>query len=114
MPYIPQNKRHVLDPIVDDLHRAILDLELDDPDTNNTQGNLNYAFTRLIRKVYGTNGNYQNINDALGMLMGVALEHYRTVAAPYEDQKKFDNGDVDVEVAPVVLDEVIVEDTKEN
>jgi len=29
------------------------------------------------------------------------MEHYRTVAVPYEDQKKFENGDVEVEVGGV-------------
>lgn len=110
MPYIIQEKRDVLDPIIDELHRELVGLELDD-ESNNTQGNLNYIFTRLIRKIYGTAGNYQNINDALGMLFGVALEHYRTVAGPYEDQKKFDNGDVEVNVPSIVTSELIVEES---
>ena len=41
MPYIKQEKRDVLDPIIDELHRTITELELDDPDGNNTEGNLN-------------------------------------------------------------------------
>ena len=94
MPYITQDKREILNSAIDELHRLIVDLELDDPDTNNTEGNLNYIITRLIRKVYST-GNYREINDCMGMLSCVALEHYRTMAVPYEDQKKHDNGDVE-------------------
>lgn len=93
MPYIPQDKRRVLDSTINELHTLLVDLQLDDPN-NNMEGNLNYIITRLIRKVY-TVGNYREINDCMGMLMCVALEHYRTNAAPYEDQKKFENGDVE-------------------
>ncbi len=94
MPYIIQEKRDVLDPYIDDLHHALVELELDD-ESNNTEGNLNYIFTRLIRKVY-TTGNYAQVNDIMGVLLCTALEHYRTQAGPYEDQKKHDNGDVEV------------------
>ncbi len=94
MPYIAAEKRPTLDDAVEQLHRAIVNLQLDDP-TNNLEGAMNYAITRLIRKVY-SKGNYREINDCTGMLFCVALEHYRTQAAPYEDQKKFENGDVDV------------------
>lgn len=108
MPYIAVDKRAVLDSAIDGLHKAIVDLELDS-DENNTQGNLNYTITRLLRLVYGE-GNYQSVNDAIGLLECIKLEHYRTVAAPYEEQKKFDNGDVDSEIQPIILNEVIVND----
>lgn len=94
MPYIKQSKRVKLDDAIDQLHRAIVSLELDEPEDNNTEGNLNYVITRLIRKVYAT-GNYREINDAIGMLECVKLEHYRTKAAPYEDQKKLEYDDVE-------------------
>lgn len=97
MPYIGQDKRNVLDPIIDELHRALVGLEIDDGN-NNFEGNMNYLITRLIRKCYDTS--YRNINDVVGMLECVKLEHYRTVAAPYEDQKKFENGDVDITTPP--------------
>jgi hypothetical protein len=37
---------------------------------------------------------YRTINDVLGALEGAKLEFYRRVAAPYEDQKIQENGDV--------------------
>ena len=109
MPYITNDKRAVLDPAIDQLQKALVDLELDSDD-NNTQGNLNYAITRLLRLVYGAR--YQDVNDAIGLLECIKQEYYRTVAAPYEDQKKFDNGDVDSDIQPTILNEVVVEDAE--
>jgi hypothetical protein len=37
---------------------------------------------------------YQSINDVLGALEGAKLEFYRRIAAPYEDTKIQENGDV--------------------
>ena len=107
MPYILQPKRTVLDPIIDELHTALVDLEADD-DSNNLEGNLNYLITRLLRKCYGTS--YREINDAVGMLECCKLEYYRKVAAPYEDQKEFENGSVDANNTPIILNEVVVGD----
>jgi hypothetical protein len=92
MPYIKQEKRDVLDPSIDALHRLLVDLELDD-DANNMEGNINYIFTRILRKCYGNS--YAEINDAMGILNSVTHEFYRVVAAPYENQKQFENGDVE-------------------
>jgi len=110
MPYIIPEKRTVLDPIVDELYHALVGLQADD-ELNNMEGNLNYLITRLLRKVYGTS--YAEINAATGMLFCVALENYRTIAAPYEEQKKYENGDVEVDATPIYTDEVLVEDTSE-
>lgn len=95
MPYISQDKRHVLDPVIDDLHRSLVELEMDD-EMNNMEGNVNYIFSRLLLMVYGDRDStrYAQINDAMGVLASVQAEYYRKVAAPYEDQKAFENGDV--------------------
>lgn len=59
-----------------------------------TPGELNYLFTEII-KLYIRNGlNYQKINDVMGALEGAKLEFYRRIAAPYEDTKIKENGDV--------------------
>jgi hypothetical protein len=107
MPYITQDKRDVLDPAINQLHKALVDLELDH-DTNNTQGNMNYAVTRLLMMVYG-GVNYQNINDAVGVLDCCKMEFYRKIAAPYEDQKCFENGSVDAELTSVYTKEIVIE-----
>lgn len=95
MPYIRDEKRMTLDPVIDELHRTLVELEMDD-EMNNMEGNINYTFTRLLMMVYGdrSSTNYSQINDAMGVLNSVTAEYYRKVAAPYEDQKAFENGDV--------------------
>jgi hypothetical protein len=37
---------------------------------------------------------YERLNRAMGVLACVQAEFYRRVAAPYEDQKIAENGDV--------------------
>lgn len=111
MPYIAQEKRNMLDKTIDDIHKALVELEMDD-DANNMEGNLNYVITRLLRMCYGKS--YSEINDAVGMLQCVMLEHYRTVAAPYESQKKFDNGDVEANLKNEHLSEIVVKNKEEH
>jgi len=105
VPYIKQIKRDTLDKAVDNLHKVLVNLELDD-DTNNMEGNLNYSLTRLLRTCYGES--YSEINDAIGVLQCVMMEHYRTVAAPFEDQKKYENGDVEINHISERLDEIVI------
>ena len=91
MPYIKQEKREWLDPGIDELMIALVNLEIDD-ESNNMEENINYVFTKLLKKCYGNS--YGELNDALGILSAVQLEFYRKVAAPFEDQKIYDNDDV--------------------
>lgn len=61
-------------------------------------GELNYAVTRLLVDFLGLEEggtiSYESLNTAVGALECAKLELYRRVAAPYEDQKKEENGDV--------------------
>ena len=58
-------------------------------------GELNYILTLMVHNYIKRKGlRYQNINDVIGALEGAKTEFYRRVAAPYEDQKISDNGDV--------------------
>ena len=58
-------------------------------------GELNYLFTIIARTyLVDKSLNYQHINDIVGALEGAKLELYRKVAAPYEDDKIKENGDV--------------------
>ena len=60
-----------------------------------TAGELNYAFTQLIIDYVRCAGlSYQAINDVVGALEGAKAEFQRRVAAPYEDKKIQENGDV--------------------
>ena len=60
----------------------------------NGPGELNYQITEIIKDYATKNPGYQGINDILGALEGAKLEFYRRVAAPYEDTKIKENGDV--------------------
>lgn len=92
MPYIIPDKRAVLDPTIAQLVDGLRQLESDDEE-NNFEGNVNYAITKLLVLAYQKK-NYREINDVVGALECAKLEFYRRQAAPYEDQKAFDNGDV--------------------
>lgn len=109
MPYIIQEKRHALNPHIEALYHELVGLEADD-DNNNFEGNMNYTITRLLRMVYGDS--YTEINSAIGMLECCKLEHYRKQAAPYENQKLFENGDVKAHDFDKTLNEVVVEEEK--
>ena len=80
MPYIKQDRRDAL---------------IGDGDTPQNSGELNYLITELIYAYYNVHGGrYAQVNDVLGALEGAKFEFYRRIAAPYEDQKILENGDV--------------------
>ena len=79
MPYISTEDRNDLD------NRAMPE----------TAGELNYMISALLDDYLVEKGkNYANINEVIGMLECAKLELYRRVAAPYEDEKIDQNGDV--------------------
>ena len=60
-----------------------------------TPGELNYSITMLVKRYIDEHGLcYVTINDVVGALEGAKIEFYRRVAAPYEDRKISENGDV--------------------
>ena len=60
-----------------------------------TPGELNYLITFAVASYFERHGpSYAAINDIVGALEGCKLEFYRRIAAPYEDQKIIENGDV--------------------
>ena len=69
--------------------------QLDDGGLPNSAGELNYMISSLIDEYLHEYGkNYTNINEVIGVLECAKLELYRRVAAPYEDEKIEQNGDV--------------------
>lgn len=79
MPYISKSRRTALEP----------------SGKPETAGELNYAVTRLVDRYLSEKGlRYQNINEAIGVLECAKLELYRRIAAPYEDKKIQEEGDV--------------------
>lgn len=91
MPYIKQAKRDELDAPINELLNSLRGLDSDDP-LNDMGGNLNYVITRLLNQCYGQR--YSEMAEAVSVLEMAKQEYYRKRAAPYEDQKAFDNGDV--------------------
>lgn len=59
-----------------------------------TPGQLNFQITELVRAFLGPEAKYFDINCAIGALECCKLELYRRIAAPYEDHKARQNGDV--------------------
>ena len=63
-------------------------------------GELNYVLSRVVDTYLLTCSNldrslkYSRINDAIGALECAKLELYRRIAAPLEDKKLIDNGEV--------------------
>ena len=58
-------------------------------------GELNFLITFIIDDYIRQNGlNYNIINELIGVLECSKLELYRRIAAPYEDLKIQQNGDV--------------------
>ncbi len=59
-------------------------------------GELNYLISRLIDAYLARADGvrYARLNEAVGALECAKLELYRRIAAPYEDAKRAQNGDV--------------------
>lgn len=88
MPYIKQPQRLEIDKLVEPLIVHLKTLPLEEQD-----GALNYAMTKILKKVYPLK--YFHLNRALGVLSAIQQEFYRAVIGPYEDTKIKENGDVD-------------------
>ncbi len=87
MPYITQEDRPQYDKVLAELIGL-----LKEKPPESIDGHLNYVVTRVIKEVYPLR--YYHINKAMGVLECIQHEFYRRVAAPYEDTKIEQNGDV--------------------
>ena len=84
-------------PYIRPLHRLRIDRHVADlAPTIKNSGELNYAITTLIDKLFENewDANYNSFNIILGVLESVKFELYRRVIAPYEGEKMQLNGDV--------------------
>jgi hypothetical protein len=86
MPYIKPDERATLDPLIDKLADALSDEAF--------AGQLNYVLSSLAAKLLKKQLNYARVNEIVGAFECAKLELYRRVAAPYEDTKIEQNGDV--------------------
>ncbi len=87
MPYIKQEQRKVVNTKIKDLCSAIKELGKED-----RAGVLNYTVSCVLNELYELR--YSEVNEAVGVLECIKQEYYRRVAAPYEDIKIKENGDV--------------------
>jgi hypothetical protein len=80
MPYIAQDDRN----------------RIDTGGEPETAGELNYAITLLVDRYLVARGGirYAHLNEVVGVLECAKLELYRRLAAPYEDRKMEESGDV--------------------
>lgn len=87
MPYIAQQRRPLYDEAIAALAAAI--------DSSTPGGDINYIVTRLLVDWIGKRGlSYAVLAEAVGVMETAKLELYRRAAAPYEDRKIEENGDV--------------------
>jgi hypothetical protein len=89
MPYIYQDMRLELDSEIENLADIIKKY-----DQKDRAGILNYIFSSLLEVLPEKQWNYHTINEAIGVLECAKLEFYRRFAAPYEDKKIKENGDL--------------------
>lgn len=58
-------------------------------------GELNYLMSQLVKGYLAENGvSYTSLNAVIGVLQCLSMEVYRRLAAPYEDDKLAQNGEV--------------------
>lgn len=88
MPYTDRESRHAFAGALNGLNRVIADRGI-------SNGDLNYLMTQLGLEYLLAHGtSYNTISDVVKALECAKLEFYRRVAAPYEDRKAEQNGDV--------------------
>jgi hypothetical protein len=87
VPYIKQHKRNKYERILEELIKILKALPPEEID-----GELNYVVSKILREIYPLR--YFHINKAIGVLECIKLEYYRRVAAPYENSKIKETGDI--------------------
>jgi ribosomal protein S3AE len=87
LPYIKPENRKKYDKVLKELVTILKTLPPEEVD-----GELNYIMTKMLKEIYPLR--YFHINKAIGVLECAKLEFYRRVAAPYEDIKIKESGDV--------------------
>lgn len=88
MPYIKVEDRQKLVPHLDLLLKVMKEAGF------LGAGHMNYAITYLLKEMYPESRGYKGINEAMGVLNCVSAEYYRRLAAPFEETKIQENGDV--------------------
>ncbi len=92
MPYISQDYRKELIPLMDALADKINEIHNRHPEQTK-DGLLNYSVTEILNKTF-PDPRYTDFNEIIGFLECCKLEYYRKRAAGYEDKKEIENGAV--------------------
>ena len=87
MPYIKQEDRKVYDDKLDDLCEALEEEGYD-------EGHVTYVLYMIVARWFKHIPKYKSIARIRGVLLGTISECDRRIAAPYEDQKIKEKGDV--------------------
>jgi hypothetical protein len=90
MPYITQDDRKKYDPELDTLTSSI---EVE----GHISGHVTYILYMIVARWFKEYPCYNTIAKIRGCLIGTLAEFDRRIAAPYEDKKIKENGDVDLE-----------------
>ncbi len=90
MPYILPDDRELytkhLDAVLEDLSLGVTEAGLG--------GQLNFCISYLLTRLWEDRQRYVRANTLMGAIEGAKLEFYRTHIAPYEEEKRKENGDV--------------------
>lgn len=92
MPYIKQEFRDELTPLIDALSQKIKEINDKNP-AQTRDGLLNFALTEIMNQTF-PDARYTDFNEIIGFLECCKLEYYRKKIAPYEDIKEKENGAV--------------------
>jgi len=87
LPYIRPERRTKYEGVLKELIGILKSLPAEEVD-----GELNYVVTKILKEIYPLR--YFHLNRAIGVLECIKQEYYRRVAAPYEDVKIKESGDV--------------------
>jgi hypothetical protein len=90
MPYITQDDRTTYDESLDML---TADIE----EAGHVSGHVTYILYMIVARWFKLEPSYNTICKIRGCLIGTLAEFDRRIAAPYEDKKIGENGDVDLE-----------------
>ena len=100
MPYLKNTQRALLDPAIANLAKnvAYVARKIEEDDGNQrlatVPGLANYTITAFLLTLIDGQESCATYNAVIGVLESVKLEFYREHIAPYENQKKFENGEV--------------------
>ncbi len=90
MPYIPQERRQELYPLISKVAGEIQAAV--ESGIGKRGGEVNFVICTLVDMLYDRN--YTELSAAIGDVECAKLELYRRLLAPYEDDKITENGDV--------------------